>query len=287
VFAACAATAQAGPVGFTDEASFLAAVPGATDITFEGLPAGTSFPTGGAGIGDISSFVYDQGSTPLTVVNSAAATSGVNVLQGFGSNQLLNLVFASPVDAAGLFVIASQPLAAGQVSLTTGGAQNAVQRVEIGGTTGTYTLSFNGQTTGALPFNATTASVQAALAALPTIGAGNVKVSGSAGAYVVTFTGALGGSSVNPLSGSGAGGANVALSTLIPGTSGGTAFSAGNGGSPHAATRTITISGASGTYTLSFNGQTTAVLPSTPRQRACKRRSMRSARLAASAARSP
>lgn len=67
-----------------------------------------------------------------------------------------------------------------------------VQTVTVNGapTGGTYTLSFNGQTTSALAFNAVAADIQAALVALSTIGAGNVTVTGS-GPFVVTFAGAL------------------------------------------------------------------------------------------------
>ncbi|HXR60064.1 MAG TPA: hypothetical protein VN732_01945, partial [Solirubrobacterales bacterium] len=77
------------------------------------------------------------------------------------------------------------------------------QEITLGATTegGAFTLSFQGQTTDPIPFNASAEEVEDALAALPSIGAGNVSVSsGSAGggsspggAYQVTFTGSLGG----------------------------------------------------------------------------------------------
>jgi hypothetical protein len=58
---------------------------------------------------------------------------------------------------------------------------------------GSYTLSFEGQTTAPLPFNATTAEIQAALQALSTIGSGNVKVElHEEGRPVLEFGGALG-----------------------------------------------------------------------------------------------
>lgn len=72
--------------------------------------------------------------------------------------------------------------------------QNTVQTVTIGGTPtgGTFTLSYGGQTTAAIAYNATSAAVQSALEALTTIGAGNVTVTGSAGGpYTVTFVGTL------------------------------------------------------------------------------------------------
>jgi hypothetical protein len=71
---------------------------------------------------------------------------------------------------------------------------NEVQSVTITGgpTGGTYTLTFAGQTTSGIAHNATAATVQTALAALSTIGAGNVVVTGDAGGpYRVEFVGAL------------------------------------------------------------------------------------------------
>lgn len=59
-------------------------------------------------------------------------------------------------------------------------------------TGGTFTLSFQGQTTAAIPYNAASSAVDTALEALSTIGTGNVVVTGSAGGpYLVTFAGDL------------------------------------------------------------------------------------------------
>jgi hypothetical protein len=74
------------------------------------------------------------------------------------------------------------------------------QRVVVNASAGQFTLSFEGQTTPDLPFNAPTASVQAALEALSTIGSGNVSVSQSPTHYLVTFTGALANTDVEALS---------------------------------------------------------------------------------------
>ncbi len=72
---------------------------------------------------------------------------------------------------------------------------NEVQTVTISGapTGGTFTLTFNGATTAAIAYNASTADVQSALQALSTIGSGNVTVTGTAGSsYTVAFVKALG-----------------------------------------------------------------------------------------------
>lgn len=79
-----------------------------------------------------------------------------------------------------------------------GGTANEVQTVTISGgpTGGTFTLSFNGQVTTALAYNATATAVRDALALLGTIGAENVAVTGGPGPgtpYVVTFVGDLAG----------------------------------------------------------------------------------------------
>ena len=64
-------------------------------------------------------------------------------------------------------------------------------------TSGTYTLSFRGVTTGSIAYNTTPANVQAALELLPTVGAGNVFVTGAnRGGYVITFQGVLAGQDI-------------------------------------------------------------------------------------------
>lgn len=76
--------------------------------------------------------------------------------------------------------------------------------VTVTATGGTFRLTFNGATTTAISEAATAATVQAALAALPTVGAGNVLVTGGAGGpWTVTFTGALADTAL-ALTGSGA-----------------------------------------------------------------------------------
>lgn len=72
---------------------------------------------------------------------------------------------------------------------------NEVQLVTITGTPtgGTFTLTFDGQTTAGIAFDATAAAVKSALAALSSVGGtANVAVSGSAGGpWTVEFQGSL------------------------------------------------------------------------------------------------
>jgi hypothetical protein len=86
---------------------------------------------------------------------------------------------------------------------------NEIQRVAIDATGGTFTLTFGGQTTGALAYNITAAALQSALAALSSIGPNNVSVTGgpgNAGAttpYLVTFVGTLAGTNVAQMTSNG------------------------------------------------------------------------------------
>lgn len=73
---------------------------------------------------------------------------------------------------------------------------NGLFRVSLARATGgTFTLTFNGETTAPLAYNATAQQVEDALLELSTIGAGEVEVSGSQGGpYTVWLLGALLGS---------------------------------------------------------------------------------------------
>ena len=84
---------------------------------------------------------------------------------------------------------------------------NEVQLVTITTvpTGGTFTLTYAGQTTSNIAYNASAATVDAALEALSNIGAGDVAVTGSAGGpWTVTFGTALANTNVAQMTGSGA-----------------------------------------------------------------------------------
>lgn len=68
-----------------------------------------------------------------------------------------------------------------------------VQRVALDSDThgGTFTLTFDGENTGALPYNITATALQTALQALTSVGANNLTVTGSFPEYVLTFLGTL------------------------------------------------------------------------------------------------
>lgn len=74
------------------------------------------------------------------------------------------------------------------------GALDEIQLVTIDATGGTFTLTYSGQTTAAIAFDATAAAVENALEALSNIGVDEALVTGAAGGpYTVTFAGTLAG----------------------------------------------------------------------------------------------
>lgn len=109
-------------------------------------------------------------------------------------------------------------------------ATNEVQSVTITGTPtgGTFTLSYGGQTTAAIPYNATSAQVQTALRALSTVGSTGATVTGGPGPgspFTVTFGGLLAGANIAQLTSSAAsltGGTTpaVVVATTTPGAGG-------------------------------------------------------------------
>lgn len=110
------------------------------------------------------------------VVRRSRALGGQSALKGFTGRKLVGsaVLLAASVQPAGV---------------------DEVQTVTIGGgpTGGTLTLTFGGQTTGNIAYNAAASAVEDALEAISSIGAGNIRVTGSAGGpYSVTFLRALG-----------------------------------------------------------------------------------------------
>lgn len=79
----------------------------------------------------------------------------------------------------------------GDVNTLTAAGTNEVQRVRFTASGGTLIYSFNGFSTAAIAYNASTGTLQTALEGLESIGTGNVAVTGSAGEYIITFQGDL------------------------------------------------------------------------------------------------
>lgn len=103
----------------------------------------------------------------------------------------------------------------------TAGGTNEVQTATITGapTGGTFTLTYAGQTTAAIAYNATAGAVQSALLALSNLGTGDVTVSGGPGPadpYVITFGGDLAGTNVAAITATGnfTGGTSPAIAVV-------------------------------------------------------------------------
>jgi hypothetical protein len=79
------------------------------------------------------------------------------------------------------------------------GGVNEIQLIVSNGTGGTFTITYSGQTTGNVDWDATAAEVETALVALSNIAPGDVDVSGVAGAWYVEFQGTLGEQNVSQM----------------------------------------------------------------------------------------
>ena len=130
-------------------------------------------------------------------------------------------------------------------------AQNEGQQIDLGGATGgTFTLSYDGETTASLAFNATAAQVRAALAALSNLGANDIAVTGAAGSWSIDFTGSLEEQDI-PLM--------VIDGSLLSGATGPAVSTTVEGDTGVDEVQQINLDGASdGNFTLTFGANTTA-----------------------------
>lgn len=132
--------------------------------------------------------------------------------------------------------------------------QSEVQTVSLTANGGTVTWSFNGQTTSALAWNASAATVQAALQGLSSVGSGNATVALTGTTYTVTFAGSLANQAQNFIT--------ADSSSLTYGGVGSAAVSRITGGGVGVnEVQQIVVTAASGSFTISFGGQTTSALP--------------------------
>ena len=142
-----------------------------------------------------------------------------------------------------------------------GSVLSQAEQFTVNGTAGTYTLTFNGQPTSALAFHAPAAQVQTRSDNLSSIGgvSGSVAVTQLGNLYTVAFGGSLGQSTQPAISGVGTGGTTTVFAILTQG---------GNQD-----VQRVTIGGATtGTFTLTFNGQTTTPGEATRPPPRCRRR---------------
>ena len=127
----------------------------------------------------------------LPTVAFSSNLSGGSILSSTPSTGTGNVVFASANAYTGPTIVNQGTLTlSGGGTLAQSGNVSTVQTVTFttAATAGTYTLTFNGQTTTGIAFNATAAVVQAALQALSNIGPNNVIVGGTGGPSVTAST---------------------------------------------------------------------------------------------------
>lgn len=191
--------------------------------------------------GEAHGFSTESAANEVQLVTISGSPTGGTFLLGFGDSETSALAYnasAATVQTA-LRSLISIPV--------TGAGTNDVQTLTVTGspTGGTFTITFGGQTTSAIAYNATAATVQTALQALSTIGSGNVTVTGSAGGpWTVTFGGQLG-HALESL--------ETTTQSLTGGTSPGvTVTHTTSGVSP---TYSVAVTGSNGgPYTVTFSG---------------------------------
>ncbi len=149
-------------------------------------------------------------------------------------------------------------------SIVQTGAGNDTQTISLTGATGgTFTLTLNNQTTIPLASTATAAQVQSALQGLSGVGTNNVVVSGnSGGPYTVVFVGNLAFHGVSQI---------TATSSLSPAGATITATTTSSGVFLGASASESIAAATTGTFTLSYNGQTTGRSTSMSMAPACRR----------------
>jgi RHS repeat-associated protein len=161
------------------------------------------------------------------------------------------------------WLTSGDPVPSIAISTTTqGGPSSEVQRVGFTAdmmiSSGTFTLSFGGQTTGTIAYDASAATVQTALQGLSTIGSGNVVATKTqstmtAQEWQVTFQGSLAGTNQNQIT-INAGSVTAMMTRTDIQT---TDIEGGTGSNNEV--QVVTLSNATGgEFRLAFAGQTTA-----------------------------
>lgn len=182
---------------------------------------------------------------PLTGSTAAAvATELADAWNASTIPEFAEITAAATTNSSGNNVITLTSDTAGKpfvVSIAIGSGNNEKQVITLGGTTatgGTFTLTFNGETTTTIAYNAAASTVQTALEGLASYSSGDFTVTGDAGGpYTIEFTGTLAATNVSLI---------TASATSLTGSAN------------EEQTVTIINSPSGGDFTLSFNGQTTA-----------------------------
>lgn len=157
--------------------------------------------------------------------HTTAPTDSLDIVPARDTHRIF--IYKDTNSVACLINLASTGLVAGMkfmfvnLSAAETAGTNEQQTVTISATGGTFTISYGGQTTTALAYNAAGSVVQAALEALSSIGTGNIAVSLGGSVYTLTFQNALGNTNVAAVTTNASlltGGAGTAtVATTVPG----------------------------------------------------------------------
>lgn len=171
-------------------------------ITLTNSPSGGTF-TLTFGANTTTAIAYNA---PATGAGSVQAALGALASIGGTGNVGVTGSNGGPwtVTFQGTLADAAQALITGSGTSLTGDVVNIAETIHgnagtsqvetvtlVNTASGSFTLSFNGQTTAAIAYNASAATIQTDLQALSSIGSGNVAVSGSFPSWIVTFQGTL------------------------------------------------------------------------------------------------
>lgn len=192
----------------------------------------------------VSCFLQSATRGPIVPTRLTSWQDAVKLFGGFtgtpAKDVLLQAIYDS-LNNGSRVVYATRVVGSGAAASTitlnsSAGANNEIQTITITGgpTGGTFALTYGSQTTPGIAYNATAATIRAALAALSSVGgAGNVAVSGSVGGpFSVTFQGTLADTNVGSITADGA--------LLTGGTSPAVAATTATAGTPGSAALTVT-----------------------------------------------
>lgn len=131
-----------------------------------------------------STLLYPTTSTEVVVAVEGDVSNREIVLIRLETQPAAYAQLDDPLQDAGATIATIRAGAAGVAEIQT-------MRLDPEPHAGTYAIGFDGELTGALPWNATAAEIAAALESLTGIGAGQISVSGDFPSYTLTFAAAL------------------------------------------------------------------------------------------------
>jgi len=153
-----------------------------TNVTFAAATARTDLETalnnllGGAG----TVRVLGAGTAGFPAAANGAVYSVVFTQGGaLGTTNLPQLIVRPSSGAIAVAPVSDGVGYSSVQSITLGGTGNEVQTITRTATGGTFTVTLGASTSAAIAFNAGANAVQAALEAMPSIGVGNVRVTGA------------------------------------------------------------------------------------------------------------